>query len=524
MSIDPSSITRITGLASGLDTDSIVKKLMTAEQVPLNQLKQKQQKELWLSDAYRQWNTDLNTFKMTTLLNAKMSSTFNTFDVTSGQPNAVTGTAGGGAIAGTYTIQVKQLADSARFTGNNVTVDPTKTLGDAAQGAFQLQNNVSITMTVYNDPNNPTAGQTAVPPITINTTDKIGDVISKINSAVDASGKSLGLQAIYDQNLQKFIIQTKSTGQNVKIDLSANTDQASQTFLSTYLGVTSTNNIAQGQNAAIQFNGTDVSLSSNNATIMGINWTFKSKTLDTNGNVTTTSVSVSKNIDAEVKNIEDFINKYNDMLDKLNKAVSEPVYKDYQPLTDDQRSQMTDTQIEQWETKAKSGLLHGDSILNTLINNMRNHMVSTVNNGSTYNSLASIGIESKSYMDKGKLYVDETKLRAAIQADPDGVQKLFNQMGSTSNGTNGLLNTLSDDFQQAIQSLTDKAGMVGSSQYDQSTIGKLLSNISTSITTLTDKLNQKENQYYKQFSVMEQAMQKYTSQSNWLLAQMSSSH
>jgi flagellar hook-associated protein 2 len=638
MSIDPSSLTRITGLASGMDTDSIVKKLMTAEEVPLNQLKQKQQKELWLSDAYRQWNSDLYSFKTTTLLNMKMSSTFNTFDVTSGQPNSVTATAGGGAIAGTYNIQVKQLAQTASFTGNKIVIDQTKTLGDPAQGNFQLVANASLNITVYNDPTNPTVGQTAVPPISINTTDKISDVVSKINNAVDSSGKSLGLQAIYDQNLQQFIVKTKSTGAAVKIDLSANTDVSSQMFLSKYLGIgtnasvtgsalsstvtiaTGTNDqlsidigggvssqitlaagtydinslvqeinneisnnstlknkviattdgskitftgansgaqstitvsdvgtdtgasalgfsssstntgtvgtyVTNGQNADVIFNGNEItSLTSNNATIMGINWSFKSKTLDTNGNLTTTSVNVSQNFDAEVKNIEDFISKYNDILDKLNTAYNEPVYSDYQPLTDDQRSQMTDTQIQQWEAKAKSGLLHGDSIINSLINNMRNDMISTVNNGSQYNSLSSIGIESKSYMDKGKLYIDETKLRAAIQADPDGVQKLFNQLGTTSNGTNGLLNSLSDHFQQAIQSLTDKAGMVGNSQYDQSTIGKLLGNIQTSITTLTDKLNQKENQYYQQFSAMEQAMAKYTSQSNWLTAQLSAGH
>jgi flagellar hook-associated protein 2 len=638
MSIDPSSLTRITGLASGMDTDSIVKKLMTAEQVPLNQLKQKQQKELWLSDAYRQWNSDLYSFKTTTLLNMKMSSTFNTFDVTSGQPNSVTATAGGGAIAGTYNIQVKQLAQTASFTGNKIVIDQTKTLGDPAQGNFQLVANASLNITVYNDPTNPTVGQTAVPPISINTTDKISDVVSKINNAVDSSGKSLGLQAIYDQNLQQFIVKTKSTGAAVKIDLSVNTDVSSQMFLSKYLGIgtnasvtgsalfstvtiaTGTNDqlsidigggvssqitlaagtydinslvqeinneisnnstlknkviattdgskitftgansgaqstitvsdvgtdtgasalgfsssstntgtvgtyVTNGQNADVIFNGNEItSLTSNNATIMGINWSFKSKTLDTNGNLTTTSVNVSQNFDAEVKNIEDFISKYNDILDKLNTAYNEPVYSDYQPLTDDQRSQMTDTQIQQWEAKAKSGLLHGDSIINSLINNMRNDMISTVNNGSQYNSLSSIGIESKSYMDKGKLYVDETKLRAAIQADPDGVQKLFNQLGTTSNGTNGLLNSLSDHIQQAIQSLTDKAGMVGNSQYDQSTIGKLLGNIQTSITTLTDKLNQKENQYYQQFSAMEQAMAKYTSQSNWLTAQLSAGH
>ncbi|CRK80926.1 flagellar filament capping protein FliD [Neobacillus massiliamazoniensis] len=525
MPVTGSSLTRLSGLASGLDTDSIVKKLMDAEKIPLNQLKQKQQKELWLSDSYRQWNSSLYSFKTTTLFNMKFSSNFNTFDVTSGQPNSVTGTVGGGTIAGNYNIQVKQLAQAASFTGKNIAIDPTKTLGDTAQGSRQLTADTSINITVYNDPLNPSAGLTAVP-IGIKMTDKIGDVVSKINSACDASGNSLGLQAIYDANLQQFIVKTKNTGADVKIDLSANTaDPTSVDFLNKYLGTSdsgSLNLVAKGQNADIIFNGTEMTnLSSNNATIMGINWSFKSPTVDANGNPITTSVNVSQNIDTEVKNIQDFISKYNDMLDKLNTAVSEPVYKDYQPLTDDQRTSMSDTQIQQWETKAKSGLLHGDSILNGLINNMRNHMTTIIKTGSQFNSLASIGIGSKSYQDQGKLYVDETKLRAAIQADPDGVQKLFTQMGTTSDGTNGLINSLSDDFQQAVQNLTDKAGKIGYPQNDQSTIGKLLGDIQTSITTLNDRLTQKENQYYKQFSAMETAMSQFNSQSAWLSQQFS---
>jgi flagellar hook-associated protein 2 len=510
MPVTSSSLTRITGLASGLDTDSMVKKLMDAEKIPLNQLKQKQQKQMWLSDNYRQWNSSLYSFKTTTLFNMKLSSSFNTFNVNSSQPNSVIGTASGGAIAGTYNIQVNQLAQSASFT-KNIAIDPTQQLGE----------DTTIDLTVYNDPTNPTVGQTAKG-IKIDPTDKIGDIISKINSAVDTNGKSLGLQAFYDANLQQFVVRTKATGENVKIDLSANTvDQTRVDFLNKYLGTSDSGSlklVANGQNADISINNNKVSLSTNNATIMGINWSFNSPT------VGVTTVNVTQDIDAEVKNIQDFVSKYNDMLDKLNSAVNEPVYKDYQPLTDDQRTAMSDTQIQQWETKAKSGLMHGDSILNGLINNMRNDMTSIVNTGSQYNSLASLGISSKSYQDKGKLYVDETKLRAAIQTDPDGVQNLFNQIGTTSAGTNGLLNSLNDHFQQAVKQLTDKAGAIGNSQYDQSTIGKLLGDIQTSILTLNDKLNQKEDQYYKQFSAMETAMAQFNSQSSWLTAQLSGGH
>ncbi|NRD79389.1 flagellar filament capping protein FliD [Bacillus sp. BRMEA1] len=616
MSINPASLNRITGLASGMDTDSLVKKLMAGEQAKLDQLNQKLQKDTWQSDAYRQWNTDLVSFQSSTLFNMKMSSTYNTFNVSASDPNSVSGSAGGGAFAGTYNIQVKQLAKSATFTSNKVALNTTQPLSN--QGSLSVTNSSTITISVMN-------GTTSSPlsaKITIDPTKTINDVVNSINSAVDSTtGQSLGVQAIYDSNLQQFVLKTNATGAATKINLTG-TDPS---FLSNTLGLGSNNTLsgttnssttitsgsndsltidlgngtssnitlkagtyntpqdlvneinneiagnstlatkvsasidsngnltftssatgsqsplnvsgtasstiwsatptssltANGQNADIIFNGSEINtLSSNTASIMGINWTFKTPTVDSGGNLTTNTVNVSQDIDTEVKNITDFISKYNDILDKLNTAYSEPVYKDYQPLTDAQKSSMTDTQVQQWETKAKSGLLHNDSILNTLINSMRNDMTSVVNNGSTYNSLASIGISSSSYLDKGKLYIDQDKLRTALQNDPNAVTKLFSNLDTTDSSKNGLMNKLNDDISSAVTSLTDKAGSTGNSYYDQSTLGKMMTSLQSQISTENDSFNTKENQYYTQFSAMEQAMQKYTSQSSWLTSQL----
>jgi flagellar hook-associated protein 2 len=516
MSINSTSLNRIGGLASGMDTDTLVKSLMAGQQAKIDKIKQKQQKNLWISDSYRQWNSDLLTFRSKTLFNAKMSSTFNAFSVTSGQPNSVSASTGGGSIAGTYNIQVKQLAEQANFTGKNIVIDPTKTLGDAAQGSMQLitadPDNIYSTL-------NFTVNSSQTAAIEIKTTDKIGDIVNKINSTVDLSGKSLGLQAIYDANLKQFIIRTRSTGASQSIDISSS-DPA---FLQNYMGIGPTDlHSTTGKNADVVFNGESITtLTSNTASIMGISWTFKSPTVDSNGVPTSTAVNVSEDIDAEVKNIKDIINNYNDLLDKLNKATEETVYRSFPPLTDEQREVMSDKQIEQWESKAKSGLLHGDSIIGSLTNKLRSVMYSKVDTGSVYNSLSAIGISSTHYMDKGRLTVDETKLKAAIQADPDGVQKLFNQTGSLSNGTEGLVHTLSNHILEANKSLTVKAGTGGNSQYDESIIGKLLKGLQTQISTETNRFQQKETRFYNQFTAMEKVMQKYNSQGSWLTAQLS---
>lgn len=622
------SITRITGMATGMDTDSIIKKLMDVEKFPLNRLKQNQQKQMWMIDSYRQWNSELFAFRSNTLFNMKLSGTFNNFDVNTSHSNSVSAKASSSAIAGTYSMSVNQLAESATITGSKVKIDTTKTLGDGAQGIRQLASDTTISIKAYNDSSNPSVFQTAN--INIKTTDKINDVVAKINASTDASGKSLGLQAIYDSNLQQFIVKTKVTGVSTKIDFTT-TSASGQSFLSTTLGIgtnatvtggavnnlkiqtgkddslsidlgggvsstiilssgtyansqelakeinlqisknstlatnvsasvdgtgkislkseatgtkssitvsgtaatamgfvlpaTSTGGVgtlyANGQNADIIFNGQQINtISSNNITLMGIDFNLKSPTIDASGNPIASSVTVSQNIDTTVKNIKDFVDKYNDLLDKVNKATSEAVYKDYLPLLDEQRTEMTEKQIELWEGKAKSGLLRGDSIMTGLIDKMRNVMSSIVSNGSTYNSLSSIGISSRNYQDKGKLYIDETKLKEALQKDLDAVQKLFSQNDDTSNRTNGLLNRLSDVMNEGIKNLTTKAGITGNSQYDQSVIGRLLSRMQTDITRQNERLTKKESQYYRQFAAMEAAVEKFNSQGSWLSSQM----
>lgn len=525
-----SSITRISGMVSGLDTDSIVKKLMQAEQVPLNKMKQNQQKLTWESDGYRQWNKDIFSFRSTTLFNMKLSGTFGTYAVASSDSNILNGTATADAIPGTYSYQVNNIAQSAAIKSSNLTIDPTQALSNTPA-------NLTVTATDH-------TGTARTATVTINAGDKIGDVVSKLNTAKDASGNSLGLQAGYDSTLKQFILNTKDTGAGTKISISADVSD----FLDTTLGFSASAGYANGfkkisagnyvtatdadapdpvhpdmtnpnipRDAKLTFNGTAVASASNTFTIMGVNYTLK----NTTPSGTTGSITVSRDIDTEVKNIKDFVSKYNDMLDKLNTAVNEPVYRDYQPLTDDQRSAMSETQIQQWEAKAKSGLFHNDSTLTGLINDIQNHSTSTVDNGSPYNSLVAIGIASQSYQDKGKLYVDETKLRAALQADPDAVKNLFSQSPVTATDSQkGIMVRLYDDFQNAFTKLTDKAGVSGNAQDDQSIVGKLLQDVNNKINDEQQRLTDKENQYYKKFTALETAMSKYNSQSAWLTQQL----
>lgn len=435
-----SSLTRISGLNSGMDTESLVKKLMDAEAIRYNKMKQEQQKLTWQSDAYRQWNTDLFSFRSNVLFDMKLSKNYNTFSTTSSSTDAVVATANPDAIEGNHTIRANQLAEGATFKVTGLKIDTTKTLGET----LPLIESDTLTVSTKDS-----EGTLRTAKISVKTTGKIGDLINALNSAKDDTGKSLGIQAVYDSNLQQLIIKTKATGANtelkieagnsntlsaLKLDANANgvngrklkADNTVDTNPSGAINVDATANSVSiiGTDASITSDGVTIKQSSNSVTLLGINYTIKKSGIDVN-------INVARDYDAAVKNIKDFVNKYNEMIDKIYKTVSERVYRDYQPLTDDQRKAMSEDQIKKWEEKAKSGLLRNDNILSTLYNKMRSDVFSTVDNGSSYNNLASIGIKSNGYQDRGKLTVDEKKLREALQADPEAVRNLFTQSGNT---------------------------------------------------------------------------------------------
>ena len=123
---------RISGLASGMDIDSIVKDLMKVERLPLDKMEKEKTQLEWKRDSYREMNTALFSFDGE-LLNYTLSGTYGTRSVTSTNEAKITATAASGAGKGTYTFsEISQLAKAATLVNNekisNGKVDVTKSL------------------------------------------------------------------------------------------------------------------------------------------------------------------------------------------------------------------------------------------------------------------------------------------------------------------------------------------------------------------------------------------------------------
>lgn len=236
--------------------------------------------------------------------------------------------------------------------------------------------------------------------------------------------------------------------------------------------------------------------------------------------VTMTSTT---NIDDMVNKIKEFVATYNGLIKDFNDQLKESKYRDYTPLTSEQKEEMSENEIKLWEEKAKSGMLRGDTLIREGLSSMR-ALVYQSNPGidSKYNSLFSIGITTtKNYNDGGTLEIDETKLRKVLEEDPDAVERLFkNSEGKeqdTVNGqtvdTRGYLQKLRSSMKTFEINIEKKAGR-SSMTDNQYTLGKNLIDTESRIDTWKTKLESIEARYWKQFTAMEQAINKANSQSS----------
>ncbi|MDD3890593.1 MAG: flagellar filament capping protein FliD, partial [Syntrophomonadaceae bacterium] len=398
---------RFGGIASGLDTESIIKNLMKIEQIKVDRNVQQKQILEWKRDDYRDINTKLLALRNSTF-DLKLQGTFMTKKANSSDETCLTATAGAEAVEGNYQVEVVSLASgvtaaSSAALESNATKTTLKDqfTGIADKISFTLENKVDESQT-----------------FTFNTAEKsIYDVIRSINDA------GIGIKASYDEGTDRFFLMTANTGSEAKISVTKdesydkdNNLVADKSFLRDTLKIYSGNlptdgtpiSLGTGTDAEIKFNGiTGLKFSSNQFNFNNINFNLKK--------TDTVDLSISYNTDAVVDKIKSFVENYNTIMENISTKMSEKRYRDFPPLTAEQKKDMDEKDIELWEEKARSGLFRADSMLSGIASDLRTSTGSAVK-GLTgdYKTLSSIGISTGAWYDQGKLYVDETKLKKAL--------------------------------------------------------------------------------------------------------------
>ncbi|HEX6922322.1 MAG TPA: flagellar filament capping protein FliD, partial [Bacillales bacterium] len=252
---------------------------------------------------------------------------------------------------------------------------------------------------------------------------------------------------------------------------------------------------------------------SNNVTVNGIEYHLKS---------TTTSevrISTATDVDAIYEKVKAFVDLYNETIEKINDEINEKRYRDYPPLTDKQREDLSEHKAELWTEKAKSGMLAGDMILSGGLGKMRIDIYSTVQgvNDTDYNQLAEIGIKvSDDYREHGKLVVNEEKLRSAIANNPEAVMELFTK-NSSDYSQMGIAERLENTIDNTIERIEQKAGNSGMTDV-QYFLGRRLDDLEDRIDDFQNHLSEVEDRYYRQFTAMEQAIQRANQQSAFIMS------
>ncbi|WP_186580821.1 flagellar hook-associated protein 2 [Aquibacillus kalidii] len=491
------SSTRLSGLASGMDTEALVAKLMDVEKMPLTKMQQDKSWMTWQRDAYRDTNKALYDFNLK-LSDMKYTKSYMSKTTTSSQPNAVTVTGNTASSNGSYSIQVNELATAAIKVG-------TQSLGSSFDPDAALSSDLhgDITFSTYNE-----SGEMVTKSVTIAAGDTLNGVLKKI------SDSDAGLRAFYDKSSGKVVMERTATGDFNPVDPTTGDNDGEEIILgasSFFDFVNLSGSVEQnGTNAEIVYNGgLTLTPKSNSYTMNGLTFNF---------NTTTTSpaqITVDNNVDEAFNKIKEFIDEYNKLVEKLNGSLTETRYRDYKPLTDEQKEGMSEDQVKLWEERAKSGLLKGDSLVTDGLFDIREKWYTEVNTGGAYDLITDLGIgTSKEFLESGILTIkDEQKLKDALRNDPESVYKLFanNEAGSDK----GLVYKLEASIKKTMTSIEERAGK-STSTNQQYTLGKRLDDLDDRIDDFQQRLATIENRYWSQFTAMEKAMTRFNSQSMYL--------
>ncbi|GEN36193.1 flagellar filament capping protein FliD [Aneurinibacillus danicus] len=616
-----STVNRITGF-SGFDTESLVQKLMAAERAPMDKLKLKKQQLTWKQDMYR----DMNKFFAATFAvvdKMRLSSNWNTMKVTSSNESTVS--ASGGNASGSHTVQVIQLAGSAKLSSNvfgtyeygqiytnpipatgvtiastetleinyngtlkTISIDPGTYTSDRLKDKIQSEINTEFGSNKINVQNidgqlifmptdftggpvnlsiTPSAGINGIgwngsptkvlspsnkidelglglltgevadfkvngKTISVDRTMTIQDVINRVNSS------GAGVRMSFDSINQTFSFVSQTTGSASQVVLEGVTGTRGEDFLNK-IGFGAANRNSYGQDAVAIIDGVTRTSSTNSLTDEGVTYSLK-KVTAVGEQIT---INVDRDVDAMINQVKEFVTKYNEMVEAISLKLKEKVNRKIQPMSDEDRKNIKEADLKLWEEEAKKGLLRSDDILSKALTDMRITLYGAVKGSRSDGKdglLSQIGVTTSSFTGEnggftkspaamdGMLAIDEAKLRNAIQENPDNVIKLFTNYpvsGSAGSpdyeGQKGLahrLKGLLDDIQDQVKKRIDNKGLVGAN--DDFSIEKEIRSMTRRLEDWEERLNRKEDMYYKRFAQMEKVMSQASAQSSWIASQM----
>lgn len=272
-----------------------------------------------------------------------------------------------------------------------------------------------------------------------------------------------------------------------------------------------------GCDSEIKLNGITYTSSLNTYSINGLSITAMQATGD--GDTNAITVTTATDTQAIYDKIKSFLTQYNSLINEMTSLYNADTAKGYEPLTDDEKSAMSDSEVEKWEEKIKSSLLRRDDSLESVMNLMTNAMSQPVTIDGKKYYLSSFGIKTLGFLNapenqQNAYHIDgdeddtatsgnEDKLMAMINSDPDTVVSFMQQL------TTNLYDAIGTKMKTSTLSSIYKV-------YNDKEMASEYSDYTTTIKKWEQKLQDQEDAYYKKFSAMETALSKLQSQTSSL--------
>ncbi len=567
---------RMSGINSGMDTQSIVEQLVQAKSTKKEKIKKNQTKLEWKQDAWKTLNAKLYSLYSEQFGTLKMQGSFKTKKASIVDSSIASVTADGGAVNGTQTLAVKQLSKTAYMTGAKLagatssTVvgnyfsaeDRNKWFTDGTRA--QVQDTDENGEPRVDGEGNPVMvdGDETYQPIKYIVQDAAGNKKAVVAIAYDMTMEQIaeqfsnaGFNASFDSNTNRFFISSKKEGEAGNFTLTdengndvlngtdspVNDTAVNGSNLTVYersravlgaLGITAQaagDGYIKGQNAKIELNNVEYESTTNMFQINGLNITATKESdyttsVDGEGNevrkYATTNISTQTDVDGAYNMIKNFLKQYNEIINEMDKLYNEKPNKTYEPLTSEEKDAMSDEEVEEWEKKIKDSLLSRDDNLRTLINTFKEGMAAayTTSSGKTY-SLASFGINTLSYFEaadneKGAYHIDGDADDEKTKGNDDKLRQML---------TNNLDDTM-DFFNNLAKNIYGKLGdMMARSDYrsfkslyDDKALKKEYEDLEKDLKDEEQYLSDYEDKWYDKFAAMEKAMEKVNSKSNAL--------
>lgn len=509
---------RVSGLNSGLDTESIVSALVSSYSVKKQKIEKSQTKLSWKQDAWKDANAKIYSL-YTSLDNFRYEKSYSLKKASISDSTKATISASNDAFVGAQKLEITEIAQTAFLTGGKLSLSGEST--DKVTSSTKLSElgyeggDTTLTLTIGKGEN----AKTETIDITADMT--ISDLTQQLNEK--------GLKANFDATQQRLYINAGASGEEGDFTITAGEGDATSAL--TLLGLNTeapdvdgkTNPLKaqriEGKDAKIILNDVEYTSNTGSFSINGINIQALAKT------DSAITINVQNDTQGLYDKIKEFFSNYNSVINELQSLYNAESSKGYEPLTEDEKNAMSDTQIEKWEKKIKDSILRRDNTLGNIINTMTVAMQKSFSINGENVSLGTFGIQTLGFLNakENEQYAfhiagdadDEDsssktdKLMAALNADPDKVASFFSQL------TQNLYSELDAKMKSTTMSSAYKV-------YNDKEMASEYSDYTKQIKKWDDKLHDMEDRYFKQFSAMEKALAQLNSSSSALTGMIGS--